>query len=325
MKKPVPSPNAILGKMAGEPPKNSGEIAQILKDHNLVPEADLAETLIASSKSLTLPCYKNNESLIIKILLSKDGSWRQRFLNELKFYKAYQKDIGNLTPKVFKVSSEEPFPFIIIERMAGKALATSRVPERAESDWAPRLAQTIGQVQKLPLPPDGGSNLPHYDGEFTIKKVLSHQKLGLVPQLLFDEILATLEDSKGVLSNACRDLVHGDFLFQNVIETGDNFRLIDWEFVGMGNEAYDAATLWVSTFRIPGWRKVFIEKCLEMTADPKLFEELFTLNLLRLHLREVKMWREVTGEPELAKLVIENCQKELHQALRGFEVLLDDE
>ena len=310
--------------MSAKPLEKLKEISQLFDERGLTPDVDLKKTLASpSTKSLILPCHKDGKALVIKILLLGDASWRQRFSNELRFYKVYQKEAISFIPPIIEVCSEGTFPFAVFEKVDGKPLASSRVPEGAKSNWATKLAQKIEQIQKLPPLPATDSSFPRYDGEFLIQKVLKYRESTLVPQPLFEEIVTKLESSRETLDNACRVLIHGDFLFQNVIESNSLLFIVDWEFVGTGNEAYDAATLWLSTFRLSGWRKTFIGNLLEKIKNPKLFKSLFVSNLFRLYLREIKMWREVTGEPELATAVIENCKNELRLALRGFDALFE--
>lgn len=305
-------------KMQCEPLKKLEKVSQLLSRNRLTPDTNLEEALSSSLKSLVIPCHdKENRSLVIKILLSEDPAWRQKFFNEIQFYKTLGRRAPLSIPKVVKICSEDPLPFLLFEKIDGSPLSPTRIPSSAKSEWAPKLADLLEKIQNIS---PNNLNLPHYDGDFLIQKVQSYQKDPPVTKAFFEEVLSRLKESKEKLNSAAQFMVHGDFIFQNIIESGDQLIAIDWEFVGIGNRAYDAANLWLTTFKLGNWRKTFVRKVLQRTDEPDDFKNLLVLNLFRLYLREIKMWREVPERNEAA-LVQKTCEKELRLALKGFDAL----
>ena len=304
--------------MQGESLKELKEISQLLSKNGLTPDTNLEEIFSPSLKSLVLPCHdKENRALVIKILLSEDPAWRQKFFTELQFHKALGRRAQFFIPKTIKTHPRGPLPFILFEKIDGSPLSSTRISRGAKPEWAPRLADLLKKIQNIS---PKNLNLPRYDGDFLIKKVQNYREDPPVPRDLFREALSQLEDSREKLNNACQVLVHGDFMLQNIIETDSQLFVVDWEFVGIGNKAYDAATLWLTTLRLPSWRKMFLQNLLEQTKEPEVFKRLFILNLLRLYLREIKMWGKVPKRRE-ATLIQRACEKELRLALSGFDSL----
>lgn len=305
--------------MQCESSKKLEEVSQLFNKNRLTPETNLEEAFFPSLKSLVIPCHdKENRSLVIKVLISEDPAWRQRFFNKVQFHKNLGEARPPFIPKVVKARSEDRLPFILFEKIDGTSLSPIRIPSSAESEWAPKLADLLEKIQNIP---PNNPNLPHYDGDFLIQKVQSYQKDPPVAKSLLEEVLSRLKESREKLNSAAQFMVHGDFIFQNIIESGDLLIAIDWEFVGTGNKAWDAANLWLTTFKLGNWRKTFVRNVLQHTDEPDDFKNLLVLNLFRLYLREIKMWKEVLERNE-ATLVQKTCEKELRLALKGFDSLL---
>lgn len=307
--------------MPRKPLKRPKEIYKLLKQNGLTPNTDGEATFLPSSKSLILACHnEENRALVIKILLAEDPSWRRRFFNEIQFYKIFKKETLPFIPKVVGTSLEDPLPFILLEKIEGTPLSPTRIPHRAKPEWVSKVADLLEKIQNLPLE---DSNLPHNNGDFLIQKVLKYEENPPIPRPIFKEVISRLEEARSELNNACRVLVHGDFMLQNIIESDAGLIVVDWEFAGVGNRAYDAATLWLTTFKLRRWRKAFLEKLLKQVEKPEVFKSLFVLNLLRLYLREIGMWRKLWQHKEAA-VVEETCEKELRLALKGFDSLFED-
>lgn len=299
--------------MHSDSSKELEEISQLLNKNKLTPDADLEKAFSSSSKSLVISCHdKEGRALVIKILLSGDTAWRRKFFNELRFHKTLAGGAPSFIPEVVEIQPEDPLPFLLFEKIDGNPLSPNRIPSRARPELTSKIANLLEQIQNIPLE---DFDLPHYRGDFLIQKVLKYQENPPVPRPIFKEVLSRLKESREELNDACEVLVHGDFMFQNIIESGNQLIAIDWEFVEIGNRAWDAATLWLTTFKLGDWRKKFFK-------EVKSFKNLFVLNLLRLYLREIRMWEKVTKKYE-AVLVRKTCEKELHLALKGFDALLE--
>lgn len=229
--------------------------------------------LTESSKGVVLSGSLAGRPVVIKAGASHE--WRSYFGNEIDCYALFKKDSPPLrVPELLDVCSDPAM--IMLERLAGGSLGTSRYIRGDESVDFENLLQILGTLRGFlqNRAPAVEVTEQRYRDRFD-----RYIKLGIL----------TAQDShflESVLSERIpAEFNHGDPLLTNVIQTPDALAFIDWEFGSWYLPLYDYAVLATVSVTAPRIQESIIDSVKTLDLP---FQRSFLANCLAVASREVR-------------------------------------
>jgi aminoglycoside phosphotransferase (APT) family kinase protein len=230
---------------------------------------------VRSIKCVLEPCAHRGRAAIRKRLEKTSPPWRFYMRREIALYEAFAKTkLPVRVPKMLAHDADRGF--IVLERVEGKPLASSRhkVPDdRATWDELVDVARAIRAMRAtITVKPDAE------DVRAMRSRLLEDPTSPWIAEGLVECARRKLIDER-VAKKLAKDLKqpifqHGDLLLRNVLRDDRGLVVVDWECAGPHAEGWDAALLTV--FAPP-----FARDALAEGVDAKSLRACFVFALLR--------------------------------------------
>lgn len=169
--------------------------------------------------------------VVLRLFSPLDMRYRINRQQELAIHQATAE--AHISPSI--VYWDNSLKFSVVEFYSGRTWTSS---DWQDAEQQAKLAEVIKLYQTLDLSHlpafNYGEHLRHYQQQLR-QNLPEHDKYEL------EKFLKALEAYNK--SDAHRTLTHHDLRPENVIEFGDNIKIIDWEYAGLGFGDLDKASL----------------------------------------------------------------------------------
>lgn len=287
------------------------KVDSFLQEKNLKVETRVEELMEYQD-----PVYKTfgtdqeGKRFFLKAGLVGSGKKLEKLKKEILFWQALdkvdlvpwseEKKIG--LPAHWDSSLAEPFPWLLLERCPAEITGNwfafredflnqdNLITLTYYFPFLQFLYQSLSRAGSFDF-----SDLPKRDGTWLVNS-LERKKdvvVSVFDEKTYDLIVEKLQESKRLLDEECRFLLHRDSHPENILlaEDGRLF-LVDFNDNCFGNEAYGFGHLWVHGWKKPDWQKDFLEEYLNQVADKERFLTLFRLSLFDLLTSEIENLRK---------------------------------
>lgn len=253
---------------------------------DLVPAGTVLERVLrAGDKSLVIAGRHAGRPVVVKVLMTIERFWRDRFVHEIAIYRALAAAPAPLpAPGLVHTDGER---VLVLDRLPGRLLHTDRHPARALA--GPEVTAAIDAVRGFGawMPP-AGTPAPVFDYAERVERYRDAR--------CFDEdscaVLHLLIDELGAPDR----LGHGDPLPANLlVDAGSGTArcaLLDFEFTGVFLPGFDLAVLHTVLAATPGAQ----ERIRAIVATERI-EHAFLLNRAIVLARELRIHRELDAGP----------------------------
>lgn len=267
-----------------------------------VPLFEFSGTIMETGKSKILSGRIRNKPVIVKMLTLDDPYWKNKFANEIKIYRAFNKHSAPVKT-VKAIYSNIPKGILVYEQIMAQPLSRSRYPsDSAQFKYCPQIVSDIEKISSYNhLARQPGTD----ENNFWIRKASNYTKSGLLSA-------GDLEKINHLMSISSRDVkfAHGDLLLTNclVVDHDATVAYLDWEFAGYYPKGYDLAQLWIIMMKSPDSRRHILD---HVFTNQKSFPCEFFINLFLLIAREIKIHREAGDIPGFPQ-ILEGLATDLH-------------
>jgi len=273
----------VTASPASPPPQAA--IPHRLRGRLVALRVDAAESLHATDKSVVLAGRWHGKPIVVKLLVTDDPYWVQRFNDEQARYARL-----NVTPPPVRIArllhAEEGLT--ILQRLPGTRLGNARYPDTVAADKVAQLLDTLDQLHSWrPGPGVLGDPQP-----ITESQLVRHTASG---QLTTADLTAVT----GLLERMRRDGVgtrpeHGDVLAANVLAAVDGpAGLVDLEHLGRHTPGID----WALLYLLLGPGAPAVRPLVLQQVTRQEMQVPFALNLMLLACREWSIHHGWGGEP----------------------------
>lgn len=288
-----------------------GKILNKIKELNLkIENLKLLRIDLRRHTSLVL-CQSNNKKLIFRTLIFNDKSTVSNFRRELLFYRFLKEEkiiLPFLIPFSIVSNEEGNFRWMLREYIEAdstgdrwgfskKFLNDNNLHKiinhlRFIQSLTKKLLLFFKKYSVLKIPK---RDYQWYQRDFqksyseelkqrfrkSLKRYLTHAER--------KKLQSYFRDNKKILDRYCLYLTHGDLYPGNVFIKSKKLLILDWEEMHINNPMYDAAFIWIYSWRNEKWRNYFLEKFLELFdyRDRKNCRILFNLSVLRIIFRNI--------------------------------------
>lgn len=282
------------------------KINKKIKELKLKSVEERPENLVADKKRFyrTIAKTPKEKKVFFKTLLIRERGVKNRFLNEINFYKFLKEHpehpLFNFTPQLLDFSLNPSFPYLLYKFLPGKSKTKNDKFKKEELQKISKLLIAINHspYEDLSLIPKIKSlNFSYYKKRcsFLLKNIQ-------MPSSIKKAILEVIAKNKIFLNNHNISLSHGDFSESNLIFEQGKIKLIDWEHVYLKNFLYDFASFWVKRIDKPQEQKIlfnfFLRECKE---KENCFFPLFKISLVEICLKNLLLCQKIIKELEKKK------------------------
>jgi thiamine kinase-like enzyme len=253
-------------------------VNKIIKEILNKTQVKIVKELNSSDKSFVAIGEKSEIKVIVKILMSQEKIWKDKFIYETSIHNLFKEEKNTIPFNFIDVlySSNNCF---IAEYIDGKEISSDRYPNSFLSE------STIKNILNLQ---DLISSWRCKNTDFL--KVWNYQeKLEkyYIKGFLSKEEHSILSDL--LLKENELEFNHGDLLLSNImIDSNNRYIPIDWEFAGLFIPGFDLALL--DTLLI---KNDYARKSIEKIVYSKNMKIPFLINKVFVVMREIKIHREL--------------------------------
>jgi hypothetical protein len=250
-------------------------------------------------KAILLSGRLDTSPVIVKILVSDEHFWWEKFRREVFAYTAFTSyNIPFTVPRLRRADIN--LGLLVVDYLPGSPVSDDRYP-------GPISLSTIEAII-LEARRFGGWSPPKQIALQEHDYCARFERYNNFGILTADDV----ENLKRTLARAGarREFNHGDALPRNILITPDGPAFIDWEFTGMYLPGYDLALLWLLLARTPSAR----ERVQDEVGAETLAMSAFWLNLVLIIAREIWQYQEFSDDM-LKRDQVPDLQSELKQAL----------
>lgn len=280
------------------------KIRKKIKESGLENIAEEPEKLVKEEKRFyrTFAKTKKGKRVFFKSLLKEEKGIKNRFLNEVSFYKIIaenpQESISKISPKLLDASLEPSFPYLIYEFIPGKTNINGAKFKKIEIK---EIAKALIIISLTP------KNLFNFRSQVPLsfsaykRKVGSFLKKTSLGWQEKKQIGKFVEKSRSFIRSKESILSHGDFSEANLIfNSQSGLKIIDWEHINFRNPFYDLADFWKKRFKYKEEQKTLIREYLKNAEikDKEKAYRLFQIALLEVCLRDIKLFLKMIKQIE---------------------------
>jgi len=256
-----------------------------------------AESLVKDKKRFYRTfAEKDGKKIFFKSLLSEEKGIKERFVNEINFYRTLKENplnpLNKFTPNLLEYSLYS-FPFLVYEFILGEAKDKRDKFTKEELKEIVALLEAV-RNSSVSFEFEGEQNLFSFNS-YKEKITLFLKNLNLGKEIK-ERIENFTEKNKGIFKSTKSSLSHGDFSEANLIFYGKEVKLIDWEHVNLRNPLYDLAGFFLRRKGYEDEKKILFEESLLNFKDKGQFLILFKLSLLEIALSDLNLFRESNKE-----------------------------
>ena len=283
------------------------KIKEKIKELKLTNIAETIEKLVKEKKRFyRTVCKRGEKKLFFKSLLAPEKGIKNRFLNEIKFYKTLKENPGHplfrLCPKCLSYSLNPNLPYLLYEFIPGKI-------RRSKNQYSLKEMRTITNLLKVinrsPIKIFNFLNKNQILNKKGIKKVLLKLKVKNLPKSSIKKFINSSE-KKGRFNKIKLTLSHGDFSEANIVFFKNNVKIIDWEHVALRNPLYDLADFWINRWRYPQEQKILLKKSCNFLKGKEGFDKLFRIGVLEVSLRDLILFQNIKNNQEIKRAIIQD-------------------
>lgn len=266
------------------------------------------------------------KKVFFKSLLKKEEGIKNRFKNEINFFKVLGENpwhpLSKITPKPLTFSIDNSFPYLLYEFVPGEA------GTRKDRFSSTEIRKIIGLIKLI----NSSENIfdfipkkPLFDFRFYKKTVDSLSARVGIRKNLRKEIKDFIEKEKRIFHISKHVLTHGDFSEANLIFYKGKIKIADWEHVHLRNPLYDFVSFWTKRKRQKKEQKIIEREYLKNEGKLKFLSSLFKLALIEISLRDLIFFEEMLKilqkekENETIKKAKLDRRKEIEETLELLE------
>ncbi len=285
----------------------------------------LQEAVLRKRKSYRTVCQNfEGKKVFFKCILQKERIIRNRFLNEINFLKAVNKNpdypLYKFVPKILDYSTSRSFPYLIYKFIEGETRLSEdkfSVPEIKQ------IAHILHLIHSSPteifefIP-----STPLFGYSFLQKKFKFFLKNPLIEKSLKQKILTFVSRQKKILYNKKKTvrLTHGDFSESNLIFSKGTIKVIDWEHTHLRNPLYDVADFWIKRRKHKIEQNTLISEYFKNIKEKEKFQILFKSAILEICLRDLSLFQK-TLENLKKKKIARKIRKKEKEVKEYLEIL----
>jgi len=267
------------------------KIENLLKKLNLTPQVPpdvfISQTEGKKHRYFSLCNDGRGRKVIFYARLHNNPDARQKMVREISFLNEIKRKslvISRYLPHVYSWKREKDWEWFLREYFPVSPLGTN---EQLNQEITPKdtalLAQSASDIKNTLLSELEGVPLARFDtGDYLsledfIPRLLER---GIMAEKEAGAIVSFFKANKSLLEKENRYFTHGDFNLGNLIVSGGNLKIIDWESIQINNQAADMAYLFTHLWQASQLvRKDLIENYLRLLSERErdAFKKLFLM------------------------------------------------
>lgn len=202
----------------------------------------LGAELRRTDKSLLVHGHRGDRPVVVKILLTQDRFWRQKFAHEIDLYRAFSSSPPPI--RVPQLVHTDGAQVLVLEELRGRPVSEQRYPSASLPDRA--MEQILEAVSSFALwqPPSHLLPPPAFDYQQRLHREHQHGWLDATEHTALEGLATELDPPATVQ--------HGDPLPSNLLLRPTGCALLDFEFTGLYLAGWDLAMLHTLLVDVPG-------------------------------------------------------------------------
>lgn len=249
------------------------------------PSAVMART----GKTLLVAGTYRQQPAVAKLLIEDADLWRRRFAAEARTCQVF----ATHTPPVpvpLPLCVDVQAGVLVLQRVHGSGVAASRHPTTALSEQvAAAVVSTVEAIAAWKPPAGAFETVFDYPERFSRYGPHGHGLLNSGDLTALNRIYTALASNDDVWVFA-----HGDALASNLLLTGPDLTVVDWEWAGMYLPGFDHALLWSLLSADSRARRSLVSSA---TAGPWTGRAGMWVNAALALTREIRLHRELDANP----------------------------
>lgn len=259
------------------------EINQILRNENLV----FKKIIRTSDRFVLVLGREKNKDTLLKILRNPRRIFAKVSLKKeaaaLKFFNRFR-DLKLKTPEILKTNFLGKYPYYKKEFIKGKTLESKEgyFFRKLRKEEIKNLCKTLLVLNRVETT-SVKKNIPHlsnFNGRYFNTTIRLHAKeiKSFLKEKQRKQLFVLIKKAKKFLSSYNKTIVHGEIYPDNLIkDQSGRILLLDWENVGIGSLARDAASVYLRIKEKP-LSRIFLKNLNLLKQKP--FQLFFQLEII---------------------------------------------